>query len=228
MNLYGYVQNSPINAIDPSGLDGWGNDVADWLDERIETARQYWRYDDQEWVANGVNDSVAQVASGVAGLFRVGSGTGHALYDCDDNWYGRAANVAMDVSRASAIFGMLAGPFAGEGGVNCFVAGTLVQTAEGVKRIEEVEAGDVVLSADAAQPASAGQPPLRQEVTRTFVHTAAEVVDTHVGKEIITATAEHPFWVVGAGWTAAGELRRGSGLLTKDGIVVHCSIARKS
>jgi len=27
--------------------------------------------------------------------------------------------------------------------------------------------------------------------------------------------------VVGAGWTAAGELRRGSALLTKDGVVVH-------
>ena len=29
------------------------------------------------------------------------------------------------------------------------------------------------------------------------------------------------FWVVGAGWTAAGALRRGSALLTKDGLVVH-------
>ena len=90
-----------------------------------------------------------------------------------------------------------------------------------MKQIEEAEAGDVVLSTDAAQPASDGQTPLRQQVTRTFERTVGEVIDLHVGKEVITATAEHPFWVIGAGWTAAGELRRGSALLAKGGVIVH-------
>jgi hypothetical protein len=58
-------------------------------------------------------------------------------------------------------------------------------------------------------------------VGRTFERTAAEVVDISVGAETITATPEHPFRVVGVGWTAAGELRRGSALLTKGGLVVH-------
>lgn len=79
----------------------------------------------------------------------------------------------------------------------------------------------MLLSTDTARPADASQSPRRQEVTRAFTRTVAEVVDIHVGGETITATAEHPFWVVGAGWTAAGELRRGSALLTKDGVVVH-------
>ena len=30
VNLYGYVWNNPVNYRDPLGLDGWGNDLADW------------------------------------------------------------------------------------------------------------------------------------------------------------------------------------------------------
>lgn len=68
---------------------------------------------------------------------------------------------------------------------------------------------------------------VRQDVTRTFVRIAPVVLDIHVGTETITATPEHPFWVVGAGWTAAGELRRGSALLTKDGVIVHVDYVAK-
>jgi hypothetical protein len=106
----------------------------------------------------------------------------------------------------------------GSGGT-CFVAGTLVQTRDGEKPIEEVTAGDVVLSTN---PAVAGQSAsLWQPVTRLYERRAPVVIDINVGKTKITATPEHPFWVVGAGWTAAGELRRGSALLTKGGVVVN-------
>lgn len=108
----------------------------------------------------------------------------------------------------------------------CFVAGTLVQTLDGEKPIEEVTAGDSVLSTDpeaAGQPASTWQP-----VTRLYERSAPVVLDIHIGKTKITATPEHPFWVLGAGWTAAKELRRGSALLTKDGVVVHVdSVVRR-
>ena len=43
----------------------------------------------------------------------MGSGTGHAIFDPDDNSYGRAAGIAEDVSRASAIFCILASPVTG-------------------------------------------------------------------------------------------------------------------
>jgi RHS repeat-associated protein len=106
------------------------------------------------------------------------------------------------------------------GGPKCFVAGTLIQTAEGEKRIENVREGDLVLSSDPARSDTDSRPESKL-VTQTFERTADEVFDIRVGNTMITATAEHPFWVVGSGWTAAGELRRGSALLTKEGVVVH-------
>jgi RHS repeat-associated protein len=114
LNLYAYAWQNPLNFRDPFGLDGWGNDVANWLDQKIDVAQQYWQYNDQEWVANGINKTIGDVSHGVADLFRVGSGTGDAIYG-DDNGYGRAANIAMDISRASAIFGILGGGAVGGG-----------------------------------------------------------------------------------------------------------------
>ena len=108
-----------------------------------------------------------------------------------------------------------------KGGESCFVAGTLVKTESGEKRIEDVRAGDVVLSSEPERKDALATQIKRQEVARTFERIAPVVIDVHVGTETITATPEHPFWVIGAGWTAAGELRRGNALLTKDGVVVH-------
>src|SRR5205807_7256538 len=98
---------------DARGLDGWRNDVADWLDKRIEFARQWWQPnpDAINW-NTGVN-FISSYAFGTADLFRVGSGFGHAIYDRDENCYGRAADVLQDVVRASAIFEILGGAGAG-------------------------------------------------------------------------------------------------------------------
>lgn len=120
INLYGYVWNNPGRFRDPMGLDGWGNDWADYLDERIEFAREYWRPKEEgnpDWVTNGVNNSVADVARSLVDTLRVGSGTGQAIYACNENGYGRAAFAAMDVVRATALFSMMAGPFAGRVGM---------------------------------------------------------------------------------------------------------------
>jgi RHS repeat-associated protein len=107
----------------------------------------------------------------------------------------------------------------------CFVGGTLVQTADGEKRIEDVVAGDEVLSADVER--GAGDRLHRQQVTRTFVHDAPAVLDIRVGNTTITSTPEHPFWVVGRGWRPAGELQPGSTLQTKDGRDLRVASVRR-
>ncbi len=112
VNLYGYVWNNPLHFVDPMGLDGWGNDFADWADEKTAYARNYWQGDPQSWVWNGSVNTGADLAHGFSDMFRVGSGLGCAIYSEDENPYGRAAFVAMDVARAAGIFTALAGPIA--------------------------------------------------------------------------------------------------------------------
>lgn len=45
-------------------------------------------------------------------MFRVGFGVGCTIYAEDENGYGRAAFVAMDIGRAAGIFAMFAAPIA--------------------------------------------------------------------------------------------------------------------
>lgn len=124
-NLYGYVWESPLGHTDPLGLDGWGNDTADWLDGRIGALHQYLGSNpDAVYFNTGVNYAT-NIYHGVANLFRVGSGVGHAIYDPCDNGYGRAASVLEDVARAAAIFELLGGPAAGIAG-----SGTVVMAAD--------------------------------------------------------------------------------------------------
>jgi hypothetical protein len=97
----------------------------------------------------------------------------------------------------------------------CFVGGTKVITKDGVKRIEDVKTGDLVLASDP----ECGTVEYRR-VLNTIEREAREVVDISVEGVIITCTPEHPFWAVGEGWTVAEKLKAGSRLLTKEGKVV--------
>ena len=108
-NLYGYVWNSPIKYSDPTGLDGWGNDTADWLDERIEYARRWYQGGDQNWVWNGSVNSVADFSRIGADVFRLGSGAGCALYNDQVSGYDKAWAVAADIARTTAITGGVGG-----------------------------------------------------------------------------------------------------------------------
>ena len=46
------------------------------------------------------------------------------------------------------------------------------------------------------------------------------MVDAQGNTETITCTTEHPFWVPGQGWTAAGDLTPGTELTSPDGSMV--------
>ena len=109
----------------------------------------------------------------------------------------------------------------------CFVAGTTIQTLFGDVPIEDVRAGDLVLSRDELTGEVA-----YKEVTQTFV-TRPEALyhveydpdgDGPEGPETISTTAPHPFWVIDeAGtasgrWVTAADLAAGDGLLMGDGL----------
>ena len=96
----------------------------------------------------------------------------------------------------------------------CFVAGTPVETEDGQKPIEEIEAGDQVLSQDPVTGDVA-----YKTVLETSVNESTELVHIFVGEnesEIVT-TPPHPFYVAQFGWTAAVNLRAGDVLVLSNG-----------
>jgi hypothetical protein len=117
-------------------------------------------------------------------------------------------------ARVRARFNIKTPPDNPEG--SCFAAGTKVATPNGEKKIEEIRAGDEILSADPE-----GGAPVRETVTQVYERESAVLLEIRVANETINVTPEHPFWVVDQGWVAAGQLNRGSPLLTRDGSVLR-------
>ena len=105
------------------------------------------------------------------------------------------------------------------GKTNCFVAGTLVQMADGTtKPIEQVKVGEYVKSRNPQTGATEAK-----AVTETFQHLAPQVLtlsltDPRTGTaERITCTPGHPFYVDGKGFVLAGQLGIGTSIVTRAG-----------
>ncbi|MDD9935305.1 MAG: polymorphic toxin-type HINT domain-containing protein, partial [Myxococcales bacterium] len=100
------------------------------------------------------------------------------------------------------------------GGCNCFAAGTLVQTADGLQPIEQLSVGDRVLSKDP----KTGAEDVRR-VTRTFITPNRPVLKLELAgadgdhtDQVIHATPGHPFWLRAQGFRPAADLPPGTEL----------------
>jgi hypothetical protein len=99
----------------------------------------------------------------------------------------------------------------------CFVAGTPVETESGLKPIEKVEVGDLILSRDE----KTGERSFKKAVA-TYETPDQRIIEIQFesedgGTETIGATAEHPFWVKARGWVGAGDLLPGDEVFTSQG-----------
>lgn len=93
----------------------------------------------------------------------------------------------------------------------CFVSGTLVETAHGLKPIEQIAIDDMVWAEDS----ETGEKALKR-VVQTFVKETETLLHLIVGDEEIVTTPEHPFYVAGNGWIRAEELRCGDLLVSRN------------
>jgi hypothetical protein len=105
----------------------------------------------------------------------------------------------------------------------CFVAGTEILTVEGIKNIEDIQAGDWVIADDPTTPGGIES----KQVLDTFVRETDALVDLYVDGEVISTTGEHPFWVPDKGWVEAKDLIVGSLLQTGDGRIVDVDRVEK-
>ena len=92
---------------------------------------------------------------------------------------------------------------------NCFVADTLVRTTDGARRIQDIRAGDSVLSFNErkgrVEPA---------RVSKVIVGRRADLTVVTSRHGAITCTQDHPFYTARGLWTKAAALSSSDWLMT--------------
>jgi preprotein translocase subunit YajC len=99
--------------------------------------------------------------------------------------------------------------------LTCFVAGTMILIASGLVAIENIKAGDKVISTD---PETMETSP--KTVLETYIREVTTLVHLTVNGEEIVTTVDHPFYVKNQGFIKAGELIVGDELLDVNGNVL--------
>jgi hypothetical protein len=95
----------------------------------------------------------------------------------------------------------------------CFVAGTKVVTIDGLRSIEEVTAGTLVLSRSESGDTTDWRPVLQTFVNHSRSLVRLSTLDSDGRNEVFETTGNHPFFTEGRGWVDARDLVPGEDLL---------------
>jgi Pretoxin HINT domain len=194
LNLYAYVANDPVNKTDPNGEEGY---KAEWHSSQVITAS-----------VENVPIGVQQAAwVGFASLFVPGP---------EDALVAVAA--ATKVGQAiGKVAGKAGDTFKKSAETCCFVAGTLVQTKSGLRPIEEIEVGDLVLARDEITGETAYKPVTELIRRHDRQIWEVEIAATDGAIRAFGTTDDHPWWVSGIGWKRTDELKFSDLISTADG-----------
>ena len=221
-NMFAYCGNNPVNRCDPTGQDWWHWGVAVLAVTALVVASIVTcggaaaAAMAASAIVTGTCTTVSTTATVLTGA-AVGSSIAlatTAMIASDDSNsleefadYGEAALISTTVG---GIVGSAVGYY---NATNlCFVAGTLVQTENGSKPIEEIEVGDRVWAWDEETGEVALKP-----VLETYINETDELVHVFVNGEEIVSTPGHPFYSPVKGWTDAVHLRAGDILVLVNG-----------
>ena len=91
--------------------------------------------------------------------------------------------------------------------MTCFVAGTMILTASGLIAIENIKAGDKVISTNPETFETA-----EKSVLETYVRQTDKLIHLVISGEEIITTETHPFYVSDRGFVEAGKLQIGDHL----------------
>ncbi len=97
--------------------------------------------------------------------------------------------------------------------LSCFGAGTPVHTRDGLKPIESIQVGDLVLSQHPRTGALSFEP-----VMALHHNPPSRTIRVQAGDESIVASEYHRFWEAGAGWSMARDLASGDLLRSLSGL----------
>ena len=219
-NMFAYCMNNPINRTDPNGswsLPNWAKVAIGVAVIAVAAAVTVATAGAAGPVMAAVNCAAHGALVGSVTQGAIGAATGalsgavkHRI--TTGSWKG-AGQAALDGAADGFMTGTITGAI--QGGINspyCFVAGTLVQTADGTAAIETIEVGDYVWAWDE----------LRNDVSlkrvlETYVNETDELVHVFVNGEEIVTTPSHPFYSPVKGWTDAVHLRAGDILVLVNG-----------
>ncbi len=225
LNLYTYVHNNPLIFIDPSGHAAactsessciayykslnpiTGADGLDHLMNQHALEQILWNTELMSGsdlaYRDYLNSENNRIRNNACSYFDCSAGT--ASFSGEENGYQKITFATTDGEAEYLLTsaGMIV--------CNCFTAGTVVQTDEGEKSIEDIQLGDRVL----AKNDETGEMSY-QKVDMLFERHVSETYNITVSDEVITTTAEHPFWIAGKGWVKAKELQIGDTLVTSD------------
>ena len=198
LNLYTYCRNNPIPLNDPDG-HFWGlvakaaigavinvavTAVCDYLDdgEFNSGAGEY-----LSAAATGALSAVISPAKCAENIAKrmVKSGLKEAAIGAVGDGIKQLADGEFDPKEMAINAGknFVSGALNGKFNASCFAAGTMIETADGDRPIEEIQIGDLVLSANPETGEIAYKP-----VVNTYVHVTDTVLYLTIDEEIIETT----------------------------------------
>ena len=97
----------------------------------------------------------------------------------------------------------------------CFVAGTMIHTVAGLVAIENIKAGDKVLSTNPETMET-----VHKSVLETYIRKVDKLVYLTIAGALIITTVDHPFYVKNQDFIAAAELQVGYETVDSNGNVL--------